>query len=491
MLVEFGTNDKPFNSTSNTYQVKQTADCILKETTSLINPTLIVSDKEVAQTPLYELNYFHFRGRWYWISDIRHFTNHICEIDGRVDVLGTYKAEILNSQAYVTYCNSDNANHYNALLDNGKIARSGCTQVQTYPGVNLGYIDAENGCFIVSVMCTGAGATGAATLFALDQSEMASFLDTLCAPTLWDQVADFLYNPDEAVLGAIWIPVNKSQIAGSSSAVTFGSYEIFSGATLVGRRTLETSCYVTASLPFIDENGKADYRNCEPYSQWSIWLPFAGQISLPIEPFINAETQNQIALEIIMTMSVATGECVYTLQNYSSASQAGNIITVKGNAGVEVPVGKQSTGLGSGVSGMINAASSLAVALITKNPGLATTMGVSAMASAAQASLATMQSTHQLSGSLGGWSTTGARSSQVQLLRTSYIASDTPENSHRVIGRPLFKRMNLDQLLGTKVWISEFNFATLGSGGTAAPTYDEWQELSRLLTSEQGVFLEA
>ena len=86
MTVYFYNNTKRLNSTKAPTTAATSVDCVLKQGTSLINPTLIVN---LSSKPTY--NYMSFDNRYYWITDIVSTKQDLWEISGRVDVLYTFK----------------------------------------------------------------------------------------------------------------------------------------------------------------------------------------------------------------------------------------------------------------------------------------------------------------------------------------------------------------------------------------------------------------
>lgn len=103
MYVYFYNNTKRLNSTKAPTTAANTLDCVLKQGTSLINPTLIVN---LNSKPTY--NYMSFDNRYYWITDIVSTKNDLWEISGRIDVLYTFKKHIQATSAFVVFDSTPN-----------------------------------------------------------------------------------------------------------------------------------------------------------------------------------------------------------------------------------------------------------------------------------------------------------------------------------------------------------------------------------------------
>ena len=73
--------------------------CSLKDTTSVLNPVLIIRTSD----SVYNYNYLYIQefGRYYFINDIKSVNNNVWEISAHVDVLETYKSAILANEAVI------------------------------------------------------------------------------------------------------------------------------------------------------------------------------------------------------------------------------------------------------------------------------------------------------------------------------------------------------------------------------------------------------
>ena len=102
--VYFYNFDKRLNSTAiPSANAGDLIECVLKENTSLLNPTLKL---QLSTKPAD--NYFCLEGRYYWVTDIISLTNVLWLISGRVDVLGTYRGHIQHTSAFVLYDSTAN-----------------------------------------------------------------------------------------------------------------------------------------------------------------------------------------------------------------------------------------------------------------------------------------------------------------------------------------------------------------------------------------------
>ena len=122
-----------------------TYTCTLKDTTSVLNPVLILRTSD----PVYNYNYLYIQefGRYYFINDIRSVNNNVWEISAHVDVLETYKSAILANSAVI----KRQASQYNLYLDDPDFHAYNYERIQTlkFPAntfnKNLNYVLVVNG----------------------------------------------------------------------------------------------------------------------------------------------------------------------------------------------------------------------------------------------------------------------------------------------------------------------------------------------------------
>ena len=108
VTVNFGSFAKKRNSTKQpTNELSDSRTVVFKESTSVDSPTFILSGNA------FDYNYASWNDgtvtRYYFIVDIRSKHNNLIEVDCVLDVLATYKTEILASTQYVCY-SSHNSN---------------------------------------------------------------------------------------------------------------------------------------------------------------------------------------------------------------------------------------------------------------------------------------------------------------------------------------------------------------------------------------------
>lgn len=98
--VDLYQNESPVEKIGKTLSNSHTiSDVVLKRDTSILRPVLLINSAH----DIYTYNYMYISefGRYYFIDDIRSVNNNMWEISAHVDVLETYKNQILANTAVI------------------------------------------------------------------------------------------------------------------------------------------------------------------------------------------------------------------------------------------------------------------------------------------------------------------------------------------------------------------------------------------------------
>lgn len=103
-----------------TKEIEPIAECnfIFKEPTNITNPVLKISGAEIVDQILTQSNYVYIDklNRYYYITDMMIVRNNLLEITCKVDVLMSFKEQILQQKAII----ERNAKEYNIYLDDSE-----------------------------------------------------------------------------------------------------------------------------------------------------------------------------------------------------------------------------------------------------------------------------------------------------------------------------------------------------------------------------------
>lgn len=304
----------------------------LKETTSLFNPTFILNTNPSSY------NYVSYGNYYYYINDIRYIHNDVYEVDCVIDVLATYRSQILNTSAFVQYSSSKFndgiidtrlstqdtvAYHINSalLLTNGATGRSG-TYILSFATSqpNLG----PSGCVWVD------GGTAMRIAEALNSQGFNDFLKE------FDKQFNGAY---DSLLSCRYVPFNWTGDSQQSRNIVLGGYN--TGETgYIPSKQVGYSCSINIPWQF------SDFRNLQPFTSLLLYLPAYGFLELNPNDFIG-----QSSINIQLIVDGVTGEGTYVI---------GNVSRVTCMFSNEISVGTSKNSMLGGISSIINSGVSIA-----------------------------------------------------------------------------------------------------------------------------------
>lgn len=144
--MEMYINNSPAEKIGKDLQTGRSFTCLLKDGCSVLKPILILQD---VNDDIYTFNYMYIStfGRYYFVDDIVSLNNNRWEIHAHVDVLETYKEDILSNKAVIRR----QQKKYNLYLDDPDFHTYNYERIQTlkFPAnsflKNLIYVIVTNG----------------------------------------------------------------------------------------------------------------------------------------------------------------------------------------------------------------------------------------------------------------------------------------------------------------------------------------------------------
>ena len=373
ITIKLGTFSKRINSTKQpTLSGFTDFDCVLKDTTSVDNPTFLISAAD-----LEGYNYASWGSRFYFVSALRSIRNNLWEVDCSLDVLATYKSNILATTAYVIYDTVSNTE----LPDNRlpiKTTKSIDVSTSACPFVP------DGGCFILSLT----GSNGTTGVYKATQGELAALIDDVS--DIWDNLFDypnaptkpnvptygndFLENISLAVRywadDFMWyveyikqavcqffgsgdlvqnirecrfIPFNVG-VTGGATTIYLGTFETKQSLGKLNTETVHRT--VSVSIPWQAN----DFRRRSPYTEVYLYLPYIGMIKLSSENLVG-----QSSISVAYTLALRDGSLICTV------SSGGEILgQYSGNVGASVPIGVSNINLPKAAQSVISGATSAA-----------------------------------------------------------------------------------------------------------------------------------
>ena len=155
-------------------------DCILKQPVSIDNPVFIIQDASFNMA----LNYAKWENTYYFVDRIVSVRNNVWEVSCSIDVLATYKSEIIGSTQYVCYSSLSGG----TWLADTRIPVLKDT-VASKAVASLPFID-TNGFYVLSVVGGDTG-VGGCEIFAVNKSTLNALIQSI---STWESsdVADIM-----------------------------------------------------------------------------------------------------------------------------------------------------------------------------------------------------------------------------------------------------------------------------------------------------------
>lgn len=440
-----------------------TGDVKLKAPTSLHTPTLLFACGETDMPLAMQCNYCSFNNHYYWITDTRMMNNTHIEFDCRIDVLASYRNEILNTNAYIERSSSD----FNLNLPDSMCVPTIDMNYNSAQAVLGNYFDIYGENYILQVN----GISGV-QLFMLNESEMSHMLDVISDKNLTNSIV----NPFSYIIKMFKVPVRKNAFReGNSpgyidnSIITFGGYTLdttVTGTAIVNwKRTLEFDITVPHRY--------SDFRGSSPYTEYLLTLPYIGVVQLDSTVLCKSP-----GIYILLSIDFSTGDIIYRIDvNIPNSTEAlYTLATYSGNCYSEYAVATSFRDTTKYVSSIVQGAgSALAIGAITKNP-------VSILGSTGYVMDGYFQSLRPNSMINGSISSNLGRMSipSIILSEITHKQSETPNNLNEICGNAACKMATIRELSG---YVQTKSFSL-----SATAHNEEIREVNQLM--DGGVYIE-
>lgn len=447
MLLKMFKLNKRINSTKlpTLEDLLISGEVVLKQATSVDKPIFIMACGADDMPKARICNYVEFQGNFFWITSIVQLNNTHIEISCEVDVLATFKTEILQTKAYVLY--SDSAGRTD-LIDNRNVRTINWKYRKTVRE-KVSMFTKGDSCYIVEVI-NGYPSTklSTSTFYLMSSSQMEALMSSLYGSNdFFDNIVKSIQNPSNLMVKAIWYPFGigefQGAFTGQEESVKVGNYE--AGAN--GYRIQNIDFSSTAELIHIDLSGllQDNYAYDESNCTLKCTLPFYGMIELPVSTTLKAGTREFF---IRITLDILSGTLMYEI--LGSAGEAGYRTRVyKTSFGCTVPLGYQSynplqfigavTGAVGGVAAATMAPEAVAGGMIASAAGFGASNVISSVSS--------LQKDNGVIGTIGsrvdmGW----ANDITVEVLTAELSESVTAKKE--VLGLPCCSTVELSTLTG-------------------------------------------
>lgn len=265
MEVKLFNFSKRNNSTKLPSDNGTSVNVTLKGDTSMYQPTFLLSNTKT------NYNYLKWDNRYYFINDVvKTTTLNLWELQCTIDLLGTYKSDILNTNAYVLY----STNKFNSYIVDDRINATTINNIVTYDSDDFIGADGVNWACVIQYISKADCDTFPTAYAVMSIANMKSLGEYLMSDSLSDSLEKQLDSVASSIVGCKWfyLSVPKGDTAFN---ITLGNGTTPVTARHLSRGTTKARIHLKYNLPY------SDWRNYEPYTKWVLYLFGYGYIEIP------------------------------------------------------------------------------------------------------------------------------------------------------------------------------------------------------------------
>ena len=410
---------KRINSTKRPSSTPVSKTVRLKENTSIISPTFLLSGDDVNFNYVYVPKW----DRYYFIGDISKNIDGVYEPSCDSDVLATFKKQIGAYKCFVERCSNESGIN-DEIYDS---AISSTEKIIDVKQAETNLWGSSGGVFVCRVININHGITtyfctmdDLKNLFNPDVADASSFSDILEAILTY-----YICNPGEYVLDTYFLAVPLSVLTSEHAVLDAmssgwytngGAYRWDSNAPIIQR-----SVILNKPSPRYQ-----DWRKSAPaFTQYTIYIPSVGEVPLSGELI-------DTTLSLDFSVDINTGDMTFFLNSTDENGDTSLIATYHGN----VKSGLQVGSMFSGGASLVTSGAGLIASSLTGNPLAIGT----AMLNVAQNVISPTPSVNGSMGSCVGFLT----KPKVIITRLSKDCGDEP----LTVGKPCCKNLTLSSIPG-------------------------------------------
>lgn len=276
-------------------------DVNLKEDTSLYYPSFLINlPSETTDVPY---NYLRWNNRFYFIDDvIKPTINNVWELVCTIDLLASYKNDILNNKAFVKY----SSDQYNPMIPDDRLS---------YPvikNISLSYkelvpYNVEPSIVVTYISAKDSG-YGSVAYAVMNKTQLAQLNAKLMSTEFQDSLNKQMDSTASAIVSCLLFPftlsgnqvTNSMNVLGVDTGITCSL--ITDIGVMKGTVSLEWTTF--------EQNYFGDYRDLEPYRSYMLFLPAYGYVDIPANYIISRKGK---AIEVDYIIDKLTGGISYNI----------------------------------------------------------------------------------------------------------------------------------------------------------------------------------
>ena len=460
------------NSTASPTGAGTDFSVVLKEQTDLIRPVF-----KLAYSGVPSWSYASFGGRYYFVTGYESITNDIWAVKCAVDVLATYKSQILASSAFVLYDTTANSEICDHRLST-KTSKTVSSASASFAGLSTTPSDCKA---IVSIVGKSSTASWLIPTSVAEEltDRIENWVNNIVDPDDWtDDPAGAICevgrqllstgNANECIRSAILVPWAGS-ITLSPGTIYLGDFSTGintsgDGVGIITDAHRIVKDIVNVTIPW----QHTDWRRNSPYTEVYVYIPYIGYLHLPTSNLIG---ESSLSLEA--SLDIKSGACIFRL--YTSSGTIGQYET---NLSISFPIGSSNVNplqmLSGGLSS-ISSAVGFVGSVMAGNYAAAGQQGFSAIQGA-------LNGMTPMPSCIGG-NSSGAVLGLENKVYCYCVVHDTtvlPDSVSAIMGTPAMAVKSLSALTGY--------VQTVGASVSGAMTDDERMMINQYL--DGGVYIE-
>jgi len=456
IIAYFYTFNKRTNSTKlvTNDDLRITSAISLKNPTSLHRPTIILAVGESDRAKALAVNYVKFNTAYYWIRDTRiNNTNHF-EFDCEVDVLATWREEILATKAYILYSNKGSYQ----LTDNRLGLRHDYDYTQSSYALSSIFRNYYGSVYLLSTI----DKQGLASGYMINAAQMITLGEELNDETVLGNLAQYFANPWDSINGISLTPLQvPDEIAEQKIGLGYYTCE-----KAVGYKMVPTAAL--AEELSLDITPKNDFRDSSIATAYMLLLPFIG-----IVPLDSDIIYNSTKLTIRVTAEPMSGGIIYRVGVYHGLTDYTLLATFAGNCNTSMSISRTTANIGQAISALAAGTWGIATAAAGNPAGLSTLASAAVQGTLSQR--LSVQTNGVISSAVGRY-----MGNEIVLYKYRQYSQMEPSEIVDTLGTPTYKCDTISNYTG---YIQTNNVSV-----SANATYEELQQINSLL--DGGVYIE-
>lgn len=455
---------------------------------SIMSPQLRLAIPGNLEADALACNYVHIPvfSRYYYIDDIRYNADGTWTYSCSVDVLASFKTDILNSYGYVG--RASNPEHVNTdIPDSFYPAEANfITQIDK---TGTGFFPTpETGTYIISVVSNNAPSLGAVSYYVISAEQLATLVNSLVGfapvpsgeslPTVSEideisgDVLKSLVNPFQFITSCKWYPFAPGTLTGQSDEVD--DLVVFGWGTGTSARKIRTNglyhSFEQGYFPLneLSVDNLDEYPHYAPYAQYSLitpWGTYELDASVIAKLYADAEASESTANRLIyfdMTTNLVSGMIEFEAYCFFGENQKYILARTEANFAVDIPLAQISIDYYSAAKAMTSAVGEAgnAIGWITNPIGT----GANVSNYILDATKAAMSPSVAISGS-----TTGGINRNIEWIILQIKRFHTITKANGIYGSPVKKPAYISNIVTniyTYIQMDQSNFASATATST-------------------------